>query len=191
MIQHTDGTLALAVHRNEQGAVEQLVSTFQDAVFTYAYRLAQNQFDAQEVAQDTFIRAYHALNGRYDETQCRTLALKPWLFQITRNLASNRHRTRRRAHEGLPPIPEDLANSGPSPEQTVETSEELHRLDRALDGLDRGSRELITLRFIEEMSYTEIVDVVGTTESAVRGKVFRALRKLRTLMTEQEDNDDV
>lgn len=191
MIQHTDGTLALAVHHNEQGAVERLVSTYQNAVFTYAYRLVQNRFDAQEVTQDTFIRAYHALSGRYDEAQCLTLTLKPWLFQITRNLASNRRRTRRRAHEGLPPIPKDLVSPEPSPEQTTETSEELHRLDRAMNSLNHSSRELIALRFIEEMSYTEIVEVVGTTESAVRGKVFRALRKLQTLMTEQEDNYDV
>lgn len=191
MNEYTDEGLALAVHQGTPKAVERLVTAYQDTVFSYACRLVGNRFDAQEVTQDTFIRALRALESQYDEPRCRTLSLRPWLLQITRNMASNRRRTRRRAYEDLAPIPEGTADTTPSADQAVETSEEITRLNRALDLLDRDSRELIVLRFMEEMRYLDIVMVVGMTEAAARGKVFRALRKLRTLLNEQEDDHGV
>jgi RNA polymerase sigma-70 factor (ECF subfamily) len=61
----------------------------------------------------------------------------------------------------------------------VEQREELERLERALAELPLESRELVVLRFIEEMSYAEIATTTGRTEAALRGKVFRALKLLR------------
>lgn len=190
---HIDSQLAFAVHTGQRGAVECLVCTYQDQLFGYAVRLLQNRFDAQEVTQDTFIRAYQALSSQYDEAQCRNLALRPWLFRIAHNLASNRRRTRVR-EEPLPASDDQHELMLPyvsSTEQQLETVEERTRLEHALSRLSRESRELILLRFLEEMSYAEIVMVVGTTEAAVRGKVFRALRQLRIILMEKEADDDV
>ena len=183
--------LVLAVHRGEAQSVDRLVTTYQDAVFTYACRLLQNRFDAQEVTQDTFIRAYETLINRYDEDRCRGLLLKPWLFRIARNLASNRRRARRRGHEDGPPVPNDLADRRPDADDLLAQTDDRRLLDLALNRLDRSSRELIVMRFIEEMSYTDMVAVVGSTDAAIRGKVFRGLKKLRTIMDEQGDDHDV
>jgi RNA polymerase sigma-70 factor (ECF subfamily) len=193
MIDHTGSSLALAVHMGERSAVEALVRTYQDQLFGYALRLLQDRSDAQEVAQDAFLRAYHALTQQYGAEQCRNLSLRPWLFRITRNLAYNRRRARRAAREEPLPAADDwhtpaLRYEAPGT-QGLEALEECARLDRALGRLSRPSREMILLRFIEEMPYAEIALVVGASEASVRGKVFRALRQLRSTLMEMEAHD--
>ena len=187
--------LALSVHRRLEGAFERMVERFEKPLFNYAQRLLQNTLDAQEVVQDTFLRAHRALTSQYSAERCCDLALRPWLFRITRNLSNNKRRGLRQERER--PMPESLLTGegqGRSyfPDWQVsflcriEHREELERLDRAIASLPLASRELIVLRFIEEMSYAEIASTTGQTESSLRGKVFRALRQLRDVLSGQE-----
>lgn len=175
--------LALAVHRNDSGAVECLVTTYQDRLFSYALRLLQDPFDAQEVTQDAFLRACQALTGRYDEKKCGELALQPWLFRITRNLAYSRGSKRRSRKEV--PLPDQGGGRDGIPSnpaggiRDLESSGERKALRTALSSLSLEERELVLLRFLEEMSYAEIATIIGGSDASVRGKVFRALRKLR------------
>ena len=182
--------LALAVHASEDGALERLVRTYQDPIFGYALRLLRDPFEAQEVTQDVFLRAFRALTSKYDEERSRNLALRPWLFCIARNLARNRRRSRAaRAEEGVPDEPQELIGLAlvqADPASELEAGRQRKLLEWALDRLDGASRELVWLRFFEEMSHREIAAVVGLTESAVRGKVFRALRKLRAALSRAE-----
>lgn len=85
-------------------------------------------------------------------------------------------------------MPPDAASAARF-ERSIRVSDQCAGLKRALDRLEPESRELLVLRFIEELSYAEMVDVVGSTESAVRGKVFLALHKLRARWDEQEVSD--
>lgn len=189
-VPHTD-ILALAVHRREDGAFEQLVEEFEQQLFNYVYRLIQNVHDAQEVVQDTFLRAHKALTRQYDEAKCAALLVRPWLYRIARNLAMNKRRGLRgkleqplpsEEHSGFKPVARP-----PALLCSIETREELERLDRALATLPVEARELVFLRFIEEMSYAEIAKTTGLGESVLRGKVFRSLRQLRdTLATSEE-----
>lgn len=180
--------LALAVHRNADGAIERLVRHHQDALFGYALRLLQDRFEAQEVTQDAFLRAIHALTSRYDEVRCSNLELKPWLFRITRNLAHNRRRARRSSAEVAllqnAGGPGPAFHSQPGADRALEEREQLVLLERALGRLRAEARDLILLRFMEEMSYAEIATIVNSSESTVRGRVFRALRKLRKALAE-------
>jgi len=177
------GNLAVAVHRNVDGAIGRLVMLYQDALFSYALRLLRDRFDAQEVAQDALLRAIRALTSRYDEERCEDLDLRPWLFRITRNLAYNWRRARRYSAE----VPLSETKDGPGQsfqsqavaERTLDDLEQQVSMQMALDRLSPGARDLILLRFMEEMSYAEIAAVVNSSENSVRGKVFRALRKLR------------
>ena len=187
--------LALSVHRRLDGAFESLVRRFEKPWFNYAQRLLQNTLDAQEVVQDTFLRAHRALTSQYSSERCSALALRPWLFRITRNLSSNKRRGRRQELER--PLPESL-ESGAAQGRSyfpdwqvpflcrIEHREELERLDRAIARLSLESRELVALRFIEEMSYGEIASTTGQTEASLRGKVFRALRQLRDVLSAEE-----
>jgi RNA polymerase sigma-70 factor (ECF subfamily) len=184
------GTLAVAVHRGERDAVARLVGAYQDALFSYVLGLLRDPTDAQEVTQDAFLRAYRALASQYDEERCRTLNLRPWLLRIGRNLAYNRLRQRRMA--ATEPLPEpdgyhEPSLRSPSPSDgNRATREELAELESALARLSRAAREVVQLRFIDGLSYAEIATILGSSESSVRGKVFRALAQLRARLTERE-----
>lgn len=184
--------LALSVHLRADGAVERLVQCYQNQLFSFALRLLRNPLDAQEVTQDAFLRAITALSTRYDAEQCRKLALRPWLFRIARNLACNRWRSRlSHPEEQLEPESDPhkaaLAKIG-NLQPSVRFDRELEALDRALGRLDPASRELVLLRFMEEMPFKDIAAAVGSTEASARARLFRALRKLRTILSRTEVN---
>lgn len=185
--------LALSVHRNVAGAVENLVLSYQDQLFSFALRLLRNPMDAQEVTQDAFVRAIRALTIQYDAERCTHLALRPWLYRITRNLALNRSRARRmNPEEPFEPGSdrhETAVHRAGKPQPDHQALEEVEALDRALQYLPSESRELVLLRFMEEMSYADIAAVIGGTEASARAKVFRALRRLRSILSRAEDKD--
>lgn len=180
--------LPLAVYRREEGAFEALISAFEKPLFNYVHRLLLDPHDAEEVVQDTFVRAHKALTRKYSEAQIRDLQLRAWLFRIARNLSHNKRRGKR--HE----LEQQISNSGSelqavSPLSIVneaEKREDLERLDDAIRSLPPDIRELIVLRFIEEMSYAEIAETTGTSEASLRGKVFRSLRALRDALSKGE-----
>jgi len=168
-------------------AHERLIDQFESALFNYAHGILQNPFDAQEVVQDALMRAHKALTRQYDEARCAALALRPWLFKTVRNLCLNKRRSKRSAleeplesfHDGrLGPFVH-LEGS------ELERKEEVELLRRAMALLPVDARELIVLRFMEEMSYAEIAKTVGSTEAALRGKVFRSLKLLRDALEQK------
>lgn len=180
-VECTEENLALSVHRCEAGAFERLIDRFEAPLFTYAHGLLQNPFDAQEVVQDAMMRAHRALTRQYDESRCALLALRPWLFRTVRNLSFNKRRSKSRALE-QPLEAFDDGRIGPfvkTASSDLERQEEIELLRRAIALLPVEARELILLRFIEEMPYAEIARTVGSTEAALRGKVFRSLKLLR------------
>lgn len=173
--------LALAVHRKDPGAFERLIEQFETSLFNYAHGILQNAFDAQEVVQDAMMRAHKALTRQYNEERCASLALRPWLFRTVRNLCLNKRRSKTRALE-QPLTDFDDGRIGPFVRpfsSDLERKQEVELLRRALALLPVDARELILLRFIEEMPYGEIARTVGATEASLRGKVFRSLKLLR------------
>ncbi len=173
--------LALAVHRKDPGAFERLIEQFETSLFNYAHGILQNAFDAQEVVQDAMMRAHKALTRQYNEERCASLALRPWLFRTVRNLCLNKRRSKTRALE-QPLTDFDDGRLGPFVKpfsSDLERKQEVELLRRALALLPVDARELILLRFIEEMPYGEIARTIGATEASLRGKVFRSLKLLR------------
>lgn len=173
--------LAVAVHRKEPGAFERMIDRFERSLFNYAHGMLQNTFDAQEVVQDAMMRAHKALTRQYDEARCAALALRPWLFRTVRNLCLNKRRSKTRALEQpLTEYDEDRMGPFVKPfSSDLERRQEVELLRRALALLPIEARELIVLRFIEEMPYAEIARTVGASEASLRGKVFRSLKLLR------------
>jgi RNA polymerase sigma-70 factor (ECF subfamily) len=176
--------LAVSIHHHQDGALERLIQLFEAPLFNYSQRLLDNASDAQEVVQDTFLRAHRAITRQYDEARCAALALRPWLFRIARNLCFNRRRSR--TTQKLEPLSAfDDGRMGPfvhPVSSELEKREEMAQLDRALSQLPLEARELIVLRFIEEMSYAEISSTIGSNEASLRGKVFRSLKLLRSAL---------
>jgi RNA polymerase sigma-70 factor (ECF subfamily) len=179
--------LAVAVHRNIPGALERLIDRFEPALYGYAHGILQNTFDAQEVVQDAMLRAHRALTRQYDEARCAALALRPWLFRTVRNLSLNKRRSKTRALE-QPLETFDDGRIGPFVREhgsELERRQDAALLQEAMAGLPVEARELIVLRFMEEMSYAEIAKTVGASEAALRGKVFRSLKLLRDALEDK------
>ncbi|MXZ75465.1 MAG: RNA polymerase sigma factor [Gemmatimonadetes bacterium] len=179
MTQDEGRCIALEIHRGNRDAVGDLVAAYQDRLFTYAFHMLGGSDDALDVTQEAFVKAFTTLTGKYDAERCRTLEVRPWLYRIVRNLALNRLRSRKRRDDALVSMKENL------PAQVFDTGNDLARtsaIRAALTELGRESRELIILRYIEQYTYAEIATVTGSSESALRSKVYRALRKLRKIM---------
>ncbi|MXX04326.1 MAG: RNA polymerase sigma factor [Gemmatimonadetes bacterium] len=179
MTQEETKCIALEIHRGNRDAVTDLVATYQDRLFTYAFHMLGGSDDALDVTQEAFVKAYTTLSGKYDAERCRTLEVRPWLYRIVRNLALNKLRSRKRRDDALVSMKDNL------PAQVFDTGNNRSRtraIRAALARLGRESRELVILRFVEQYTYAEIATVTGSTESALRGKVYRALRRLRKTM---------
>ena len=180
-VEAPEENLAVAVHRADPGAFERLIERYEAPLYNYADGILQNPMDAQEVVQDAMMRAHRALTRQYDEERCANLALKPWLFKTVRNLSLNKRRSKRSKLER--PLEEfDDGRIGPFVHlegSDLERKQEVELLRRAVALLPVEARELIVLRFMEEMSYGDIAKTIGGTEASLRGKVFRSLKLLR------------
>lgn len=179
MTQEEARCIALEIHQGNRNAVGDLVAAYQNKLFTYAFHMLGGSDDALDVTQEAFVKAYTTLTGKYDAERCKTLEVRPWLYRIVRNLALNKLRSRKRREDALVCMKDNL------PARFFDTGNDRTKtsaIRAALAGLGRESRELIILRFIEQYTYAEIATVTGSSESALRGKVHRALRKLRKIM---------
>ena len=178
----TDPELPARLARDLDGSFEALVVAHQRLVFGLALRVVGDRADAEEVAQDTFVRAYHALAG-YDAGRVAAMRLRPWLARIALNLARNRVRRRPPPHRPL----EDgdgqpLAVAAPAAAGPAELAE--RRVERdvwvgLLAGLPRGQREAVVLRHVEGLPYAEVAEVLGRPVGTVKTHVHRGVRQLR------------
>jgi len=168
--------------RDLDGAFEELVRGHERLVFGLALRVVGDRADAEEVAQDTFERAYHALAG-YEAERVAAMRLRPWLARIALNLARNRLRRRPPPARSL----EDgdgqpLAVAGPAdaePAQVAERGQERELLVGLLAALPRPYREAVVLRHVEDLPYAEVAEVLGQPVGTVKTHVHRAVRLLR------------
>jgi RNA polymerase sigma-70 factor (ECF subfamily) len=163
------------------GHFEPLVRAFQDRLYRFALGLAGNPQDAEEIAQDSFIRAYRAL-AQYPPDRIRTLALCPWLYQICLNVFRNRVR-RHTLH--LVELDDDLLSDGDRerPEQVVEAAERRRELVSLLAALPARYRAAVILRHIEELGIPEIAAVLQQPEGTVKSNIHRGIRLLRRAVT--------
>jgi len=151
-------------------AFEQMVESHQHRIFGFALSLSGNPADAEEIAQDAFIRAHRALAG-YDEQRVRELKVSAWLHTIALNVFSNRVRRRVRETVPLDAVAEPHAN-GLLPE-------ELHELRAAVLRLPPRYREAVVLRHVQGFGYEEIAGVLGVPAGTAKSDVHRALAILK------------
>jgi RNA polymerase sigma-70 factor (ECF subfamily) len=160
----------------DQDAFAEIVYTFQDAVFNLCYRMLSDRGEAEDAAQEAFLRAYSHLT-RYDPER----SFKTWLLTIASNHCIDRIRKR---HGIMLSIDEpvsatlSLASDEPQPEQVVVSNERSRRIQQLLDTLAPEYRAAVVLRYWYDYSYAEIADVLETTESAIKSRLFRARQML-------------
>lgn len=162
----------------QEAAWEALVHQHQEPVFRLAYLWLGDPAEAQDVAQEAFIRAYQALD-RFDLNR----PLRPWLLQITSNLARNRRRSVARylaaLQRKLRAEPEPIFNV----EQTSAQQQTAQTLWQAVRRLATLDQEVIYLRFFLDLSEAEMADSLNVPAGTVKSRLHRALQRLRALIT--------
>ncbi|MCP4664037.1 MAG: RNA polymerase sigma factor [bacterium] len=158
-------------------AFRQLVETHSREVFRLAYRLTGNQENAEDVVQETFLRAYRALH-RFDARS----RFSTWLHRITANCAMDLLRRSRRDPRWDGPddeIFDTFASTEPGPERLTLSAEIERRVRSGLAKLTPTERTAFVLRHFEQQSIADIGRVLGSRTSATKQAVFRAVHKLR------------
>lgn len=177
LIGMTDGALVRRTLDGDARAFTELVDRHAAACLRYAARMLGDKSDAEDVAQETFLRAFKALDSYDDRLPFRT-----WLFSILINRCRTAMSQRMRRDRRVVRDQEALERSSVEPGQdAVELREELNW---AIAALSPEQREAFLLRHIEELSYEEIMAVTGAGMSALKMRVKRACERLQQLLTE-------
>ena len=154
------------------GYFGELVDMHQTEILRYLRRLTANHTTAEDLFQDTFLRAFGGFNRLRPGSNHRA-----WLYRIATNLFLNHRRAGgRRAEVALPP---GLPATGPSPSTVHEGAVARDQLRVAIGGLPRRQRAAFVQRQLHGLSYREVGTVLGCTEAAARANVYQAVRRLR------------
>jgi RNA polymerase sigma-70 factor (ECF subfamily) len=178
------GDLCL-LQRCQRGEVEafgEVYERYVDRVYRHIYYLTRDHHEAEDLTAETFLRAWQAI-GRY---QWRGKPLLSWLLTIAHNLAVSR--LRRNSHQGLSleRMQAEAATPALLPEEGYLTSLQHEQVLQAILRLKPLERQVVLLRFVDEMDYPEVAAALGKTVNAIRVAQFRALNNLRRLLMPPE-----
>jgi len=160
--------------RGDADAFEQLVVAYRDQVFRLALRMCGSEADADEVAQEAFLSAWKALPNFRGESQFST-----WLYQLTTHAAIDL--MRQIAADDITEV--SAADPAPSPQQQAEQSEQREIVRDAILQLAPEQREVVVLRFMEELSYEEIGAVLKLPSGTVKSRLNRAKAQLKEILS--------
>jgi RNA polymerase sigma-70 factor (ECF subfamily) len=173
----SEADLIRQARAGNEAAWDSLIQQHQEAVFRLAYLLTGDASDAEDVAQEAFIRAYRSLD-RFDSAR----PWRPWILSITANLARNRRRSIGRYFANL----QRFARLNPdpvfSPEGEYAEQQRAHALWQAVRRLEMGDQEVIYLRYFLELSVEETAVVLQVAPGTVKSRLHRALHRLRAIV---------
>ena len=180
----SDETAVARVRAGDTDAFRVLVERHSRSLFCLAFRMTGNEQDAEDVVQDTLLRAYRKIGMFDDRASFRT-----WLYRIAVNCSLDLVRLRkRRAEQSGPADPEmddpiqSLPASGPTPDRVAMSEQARRRIAEAMEELSAAERTAFVLRHYDGMCIDDISRVVGCQPGAVRHRVFRAVQKLRRVL---------
>jgi RNA polymerase sigma-70 factor (ECF subfamily) len=183
-----DVRLMQRVREDDPGAFEELVESYQHRLVAVLHHLVGNAEEAEDLAQEVFLRIYRARKKYRARSKFST-----WLFTIANNLALNALRRRQRK----PAVPLNVRDSGPlgprpaeqlvrdrasQPSQHLQQQELAEVIRRALDGLNERQRMAVLLNKFEDMNYAEIAEIMGLRVQAVKSLLSRARMNLRAAL---------
>ena len=187
-----DKQLLRRLKRRDERAFTELVVAHQGRIFNVCFRMLGNRAEAEDIAQETFIKAFRAVGGFRGDSQLGT-----WLFRIAINLCKNRLKYLGRRGAGrtsdIADVPERVWSSrarptvsegAPRPDQALEGDRTHNRIQVALGRLDAEFRELLVLRDIQGLSYAEMMSITGLAEGTVKSRLHRARNALKRVFVE-------
>ena len=154
-----------------------LVEQYRDNVYRLAYRMCGNAYDADEAAQEAFVAAWRALPNFRGDAKFST-----WLYRLTTNAAIDVMRREKRHQTVGDGEMMDLADDADSPQETVERTEQQEAVQKALATLSEEYREVLLLRYMEELDYAEIAEVLQLPSGTVKSRINRAKAALKTAL---------
>lgn len=169
--------LAAALATDLDGAFPKLVENSGQRVFWGLRRICGNHQEAEDLTQETFIRAYRALGG-YEADRIRALQLHPWLWTIALNLGRNHLRDRSR-RPTLVEMTVEGSTEDPEPADSA-------AWDRRMAELSQAQRTAVVLRHVVGLSIEEISLATGRAEGTVKADIHRGLTRLRTTMENEQ-----
>ncbi|HEX5011605.1 MAG TPA: sigma-70 family RNA polymerase sigma factor [Planctomycetota bacterium] len=176
--------LVARLRAGDEAAYREVVDAYRDRLLTVISRVAGAGADAEDLAQDAFLKAFGAI-GRFDGRS----ALFTWLYRIAINTARDWHDHRRRRPtvplEGVDGPLVDPVAPGVGPEQAAVAREERAAVRRALARLPEPFRSTLVLREMEGLSYEDIAEALDVSIGTVESRIFRARCKLRVLLEEE------
>jgi RNA polymerase sigma-70 factor (ECF subfamily) len=181
LMQDVDADLVRRARHGDEKAFGQLVQRHQRFAFNVACRVLGERSVAEEVTQEAFVRAWRALPGFRGDARFTS-----WLYRIVHNLSLNRLPSLRRELRMAETPEELLADNGPSPAASLEASEKLEFLHAQLPRLPRKYRLVLTMRYLEEMTYQEIAAELDLPMGTVKTHIHRARRLLTDRLEEWE-----
>lgn len=173
----TDASLVRAVLSGDAGAFSALVDRHARPCLRYATRMLGNREDAEDVTQETFVRAYGAL-GRYDGS----VAFRTWLMTILINRCRTALASRRARDQRV--VVDDDAVAVAAVGSGADDMALRDAIERALAQLDESQREAFLLKHVEQLGYDEMSRITGAGVSALKMRVQRACERLQGLLAE-------
>lgn len=163
-------------------AFEQLVLQYQNPIYNLCLRITGNPEDAADMTQESFLKAWRNLESFHFEA-----AFSTWLYRLASNTCLDFLRSAKRRRELSLTVEDesgesqllDLPDPAPTPEASLLTNEENARLGAAMGQLDPEQRRILTLRVVNDLSYTEIAAVLNIKEGTVKSRLARARESLR------------
>jgi len=156
-----------------------LVEHYWDRLYRWLYHLLHDQHAAEDLTQETFLRALGALKSFQHGTN-----FQAWLFRIAHNAALNHKRSRKQARL---PYPDELAADQAGPAEQALSREAMHAVARAVGRLPTDFRAAFLLRVEEDLSFRQIADILQISEETARWRVFKARKKLMETLGPQLD----
>lgn len=167
-------TLVERARRGDAAAFEALVLAYQTIAFRVAFVIAGDAADAEEAAQDAFVKAHRAL-GRFRAGE----RFRPWLLTIVANEARNRRRARGRRVALVLRVAGEPEASGEDPEAAALAAERRERLLAAVEGLREDDRDVLACRYFLDLSEEETAAALGIARGTVKSRTHRAVARLQ------------
>lgn len=160
--------------KGDADAFSQLVEAYQTAVYNLCYRMLGDPYEAEDAAQETFLRAYRSMD-RYD----RNRSFSTWLLSIAAHYCIDQIRRRRAVLLPIEEFPyQEIQDPGPNPEAVASRKEDQRRVQSLLETLNPLDRASIVMYYWYDFSYDEIAQALGLTNSAVKSRLHRSRREL-------------
>jgi len=180
MDQKTEAEIVVRVLKGEKQAFAMLVDEYKNPIYNLAYRMTNNLHDAEDLAQETFIRAYQNL-ARYD----RNKKFFTWLYTIGINLIRNHLKKNSTPIDPLTEI--NIASAcriqeNKTTEENIPAEEKMIQLEKSLLKLPVDLREAIVLKYYQGLTFEEVSAITGDSQSAVKMRIYRGLETLKKII---------